>query len=157
MTDKQLYAKRWLNRLNDYELLLQAERRTLEVLETRLYKGVSCYEITGQCDRITANAKNDNNLYDYSNQVSRVEKAQAYYLSELAKVRGVLEQLPDELKPLAIDRYINGLKWEKLAELYKYSDAQIYRKNTAILNRVAQILAPDPIELQIVREEFAAV
>lgn len=157
MTDKQLYAKRWLNRLNDYELLLQAERRTLEVLETRLYKGVSCYETTGQCDRITANAKNDNNLYDYSNQVSRVEKAQAYYLSELAKVRGVLEQLPDELKPLAIDRYINGLKWEKLTELYKYSDAQIYRKNTAILNRVAQILAPDPIELQIIHEEFAAV
>ena len=142
MTDKQYTAKLWLTRLENYAAKLKTEKRTLEILENRLYKGVSRYEgYTGRADPMQAQAAHEDAMLAYSEQAERIQKAQADYLRELKITREVLEQLPGLLSAIATDRYINGLKWENIEKLYNYGHAQLFRLNGDILEHVADILA----------------
>lgn len=141
MTDEQYQAKNWLMRVNDYADKLEAERRTLEMLQSRLYKGVANYDgFTGRKDPATARAAHEDALLEFSEQSARVEKAQKEYLRELAITREVIGLIPLSLQGLAIDRYINGFKWDKLEDLHHYGQSMLFRYNTDILNHVAQIL-----------------
>jgi len=141
MTDEQYTAKNWLMRVNDYAEKVDAERRTLEMLQARLYRGVSNYDgFTGKKDPSTARAAYEDALLDFSEQSARVEKAQKEYLRELAITREVIGLIPINLQALAIDRYINGFKWDKLEDLHHYGKSMLFRFNTDILNNVAQIL-----------------
>ena len=141
MTDEQYQAKNWLMRLSDYAQKVNAEKRTLEMLQTRLYRGVANYEnYTGRKDPLTARAAHEDALIEVSEQAARVEKAQKEYIAELTITREVLEALPAHFRPLAIDRYINGLKWGQLEKTYPYSIAELYRQNNVILEHVAEIL-----------------
>ena len=141
MTDEQITAKNWLMRVNDYAEKVKAERRTLEMLQTRLYKGVSNYDgFTGRKDPSTARAAREDALIDFSEQSARVEKAQKEYITELEITREVLELIPLRLQALAIDRYINGYKWRTLEDLHHYGKSTLLVLNAEILSNVAQIL-----------------
>ena len=141
MTDEQYQAKEWLMRIFDYADKLDAERRTLEMLQTRLYKGVSNYGgFMGRKDPSTAQASHEDALIEFSEQSARVEKAQIEYMHELKTTREVLELLPLNLQPLAINRYINGYKWDKLEEIHHYGKSMLFVLNRDILKSVAQIL-----------------
>lgn len=160
MTNEQYQAKNWLMRLSNYADKLNAERRTLEMLQNRLYRGVANYDnYTGRKDPLTARAAHEDALIEFSEQAARVEKAQKEYIAELNTTREVLEGLPIELKPLAFDRYINGSKWKELERIYPYSIAELYRQNNEILERVAQILKAKntPLINQDKKQEAAAV
>ena len=142
MTDKQYTAKLWLMRIETYAGRLKAEKRTLLMLESKLYKGVSRYEgYTGRADPMQAQAAHEDAIIAYSEQAERIQKAQADYLRELKITRDILAQLPGLLSAIATDRYINGLKWEKIEKLYNYGHAQLFRLNGDILDHVADILA----------------
>ena len=154
MTNEQYTAKNWLMRLNDYAHKVDAERRALEVLQNRLYKGVSNYEgNTGRKDPLSARAAHEDALIEYSEQAARIEKAQKEYIAELTITREVLEALPVELQALAIDRYINGYKWGYLEKVYPYSSAELYRQNNIILEHVAEILNAKKTPLIITRDK----
>jgi len=141
MTDKQYTAKLWLMRLENYAGKLKAEKRTMLMLESRLYKGVSRYEgYTGRADPMQAQAAHEDAMIAYSEQAERIQKSQADYMRELKATREILEQLPGLLAPIAIDRYINGLKWEKIETIYHYGHSQMFRLNGDILDHVADIL-----------------
>lgn len=161
MTNEQYTAKNWLMLLRDYEDKLKAEKRTLEILEQRLFRGVTNYNGTaGHIDTDAARAAHEDALADYSEQLQRIEKAQRVYIAEMHLRREVIDAIPFNLQALAIDRYINGFKWDRLEKLHPYSIAELYRQNTKILEHVAQILNAKQTPLTITqdeRQEAAAV
>lgn len=140
MTDAQYRAKQWLTRTEVLGRKVEVERRTLAVIQNKLSGGVSSYETRPKVDAYRAMEAHENALIDYSLQTKRVESAQAAYIDALTETREVLEQLPPQYVPLAIDRYINGIKWEKLEELHNYSSSQLFEHNKRILDYVARIL-----------------
>lgn len=148
MTDKQLFAKDWLTYLEDLAEKLKAERRTLEFLQNRLCSGVSKYDsFAGRSDLIVSQAAHDDAQISISMQRERIEKAQRNYISRLETTRKVLEQIPPRMQAIAIDRYINGIKWEKLETLHNYSKSQLFNINRKILNCVADILSANKTNL----------
>lgn len=150
MTDAQYTAKIWLLRLNDYADKLKAERRTLEMMQDRLCRSVSKYEgYTGRADPILARAAHDDALIELSLQAERVEKAQRVYIAELEITKQVIDAIPADLQPLAIDKYINGVKMDKLEKLYNYGKTQLYTFCGRILDNVAEVLNAKKTELII--------
>ena len=160
MTDSQMLAKNWLLTLQDYAEILKAEKRTLEMLELRLYKGVSSYDdYHARRDKITSNSAHEDALAAYSEQLERTEKAQKFYISALHQTQAVIAQLPPELQSLAIDKYINHLPQRDLEKVHNYGRSQIFNLCRRILDRVAEILAANKTELVItprVRHEATA-
>lgn len=162
MTDEQYHAKNWLMLLRDYENKLKAEQRTLEILKQRLFKGVTNYEAPGRHLDITATrGAYEDTLADFSEQAQRIEKAQREYIAEMQLRREVIDAIPANLQALAIDRYINGFKWDRLEQLHPYSIAELHRQNIKILDNVAQILNTKKTPLTITpnqrSQEAAAV
>lgn len=149
MTDRQNDAKKWLKKLGDYSRRVDVERRTLEMLQHRLYKGVANYENgPGQHDAEIARAAYEDSMIECSVQADRVEGAQLAYTSELENVRRVLECLPVYLYSIAVDRYINGIKWEQIEDIHRYSKSTVARYNLDILDHVADYLERHPEQIQ---------
>lgn len=147
MTDSQMLAKNWLLSLQDYAEILKAEKRTLEMLEARLCRGVSSYEYKGPRDLDRSRAAHEDALAAYSAQIVRTEKAQKVYITALQQTQHVIEQLPAELQALAIDKYINKLSQRELEKAHNYGHTQIFHYLGVILEFVAEILAADKTEL----------
>ena len=156
MTDAMYYAKCFFNNLQSYEQKVKAERRTLGKLQARISRTVSSYE-TGsrRGDAVTAQASHENALLDFSMQCERVEKAQRKYLQAVADTQKVIDAISPELQPLAIDRYINGLKWDRLEIIYNYGRSQLFEHNKKILAQAAEIMKAEHIEI-IIEEEATA-
>lgn len=153
MTDSAYHAKLWLLRLSDLSKKVEAERRTLEMLEAKLYRGVSSYDgIHYRIDPTQAQANHEENLLSFSFQLQRVEKAQNKYLHELEITQNVMEELPDMLAALLTDRYINGIKWQKLLDVYHYEKTQLFEYNQKALEQLAEVLKQRNIH--IVTEEL---
>lgn len=141
MTDSAYHAKNWLLRLSDLSKKVEAERRTLEMLEAKLYKGVSSYDcIHYRIDPSQAQANHEDNLLSFSFQLQRVEQTQNKYLHELEITQNVMEELPDMLAALLTDRYINGIKWQKLLDVYHYEKTQLFEYNAKALELLAKVL-----------------
>lgn len=51
-------------------------------------------------------------------------------------VEAVIELLPQKEKEVLRLRYINGLKWEQIAEKLKYTDRNVYLLHKAALDRI---------------------
>lgn len=136
-------AQNWLNRNFNAHKQLEADLRMLEIMENRLQSGVARYDNdgTGSRDTDAARARHDDALLEYSLQKEKVEKEQRRLVKEMAKTRRMIDLLDDPLhKALAIDRYINRLKWEDIAKLEHVSIAQVYRHKLTMLEKMAEIL-----------------
>ena len=150
MTDRQYYAKNWLLQLSQEQQLLRAEQRALEHLKGKLSGGVSRYDRpAGRGDPITAQAAQEDAMIDYSMQLERVERARHRYARAVENIQKVFDNIPARFKPIAIDRYINGLKWEKIEDIYSYSSSQVFVINNQILEAVAAVLEAKKTELII--------
>lgn len=136
-------AQEWLNRNYNAHKQLDADRRTLEIMENRLQSGVARYQSDGteSHDADAAKTRHDDALLDYSMQKDKVEKEERRLIKETVKTREAIDKLSDpSQKAVAIDRYINRLRWEDIAKLEHVSIAQVYRLNTAMLEKMAEIL-----------------
>lgn len=142
MTDASYKAKEWLNRKYKFSLLVDAEKRTLEALSARLGATVSRYESDGtEChDPDKARARHEDTLLEYSEQKAKVEKDERELLSENAKTRAAIGQLSDPVQQaVAIDRYINRLRWDDIAKLNHFSVAHVKRIHGSMLEKMATI------------------
>lgn len=62
-------------------------------------------------------------------------------MTEDLKTRQAIAELSDPThRAIAIDRYINRLKWEAIAALEHRSVAQVYRDHKQMLEKMADIL-----------------
>ena len=117
MRDECYQAKLWLNRNYYSSRQLDADRRRLSIIENKLGSGVAKYENdgTGFGDGDAARARHEDTLLDYSEQKARVEREERELKEETAKTRSAIDKLDDDdCKAVAIDRYINCLKWNEI-------------------------------------------
>lgn len=143
MTNEAYKAKQWLNRNYNDARRYEADLRMLEVMSNRLQSGVSKYETDGtqSHDPDAAKTRHDDALLEYSMQKAKVEKEGKTILLEMAKTRRAIAELSDPAhQAVAIDRYINRLRWQDIAALEHISAAQVHRVHQAMLERMAVIL-----------------
>ena len=143
MKNEAFRAKNWLNRNFQLSRQLEADQRMLEIMSNRLGSGVARYESDGSesHDPDRAKARHDDALLEYSIQKDRVEKEAPKLAEEDLKTRKAIAELSDPThRALAVDRYINRLKWEAIAALEHRSVAQVYRDHKTMLERMADIL-----------------
>ena len=143
MKNEAFRAKNWLNRNFQLSRQLEADQRMLEIMSNRLGSGVARYESDGSesHDPDRAKARHDDALLEYSIQKDRVEKEALKLAEEDLKTRKAIAELSDPThRALAVDRYINRLKWEAIAALEHRSVAQVYRDHKTMLERMADIL-----------------
>ncbi|MBO5971240.1 MAG: hypothetical protein J6S14_22425 [Clostridia bacterium] len=143
MKNKCKRAKDWLNRNFNAYRQLDADKRMLEVMKNRLGSGVARYESDGSesHDSDKARARHEDALLDFSTQKSKVETEERRLIAETMKTKSAIDQLDDPaLRAIATDRYINRLKWEDIATLEHISNAQVFRLNLTMLEKMADIL-----------------
>lgn len=136
-------AKAWLNKCYFLSKELEADRRTLEVMQSRLGANVSKYESDGteNHDPDAAKARHDDALLDYSMQAQLVEAKERELGEAIRKRQKAIEELSDPAhRAVAKDRYLNRLRWEDVAKVEHISIAQVYRVNAAMLERMVQVL-----------------
>lgn len=143
MKNEAYRAKNWLNRNYNLSRQLEADQRMLEIMSNRLGSGVARYESDGSesHDPDRAKARHDDALLEYSIQKDKVEKEARRLMTEDLKTRQAIAELSDPThRAIAIDRYINRLKWEAIAALEHRSVAQVYRDHKQMLEKMADIL-----------------
>lgn len=142
MTDACFQAKEWLNRNRDVAMQLAADKRLLEIIENRLSSGVARYDHDGSSgSRDSARASHEDLLADYSELRRKIEREETQYLREVIKTRRVIDHLSKPiLIAIAVDRYINGLRWTDIADLEHLSQAQVYRYHGDLLIEISSIL-----------------
>lgn len=142
MTDEQYQTHLWLNRNRDFQRRLDADRKMLIKLETRISGGVAQYETDGAShDSQTARARHEDALLDYSEMCKKVESEESRYLAETVKTKRAIDELSDDkYNALATKFYINGETMERIAREEHYSRAQAYRYRNKMLDEMTEIL-----------------
>lgn len=136
-------AEDWLNR--NYNLFNQVEagKRMLAILSNRLEASVSQYETDGTNvhDVDKSKQRREDLLLDYSSLKASVEKDEKKLIEGLALTRQKIDLLSKpEYISLAIDRYINRLKWEDISALEHISKSHLYRLRLEMLEEMTEIL-----------------
>lgn len=136
-------AEKWLNRNYGQLKRLDADKRTLEVLSSRIGARVGKLERDGteSHDAARAQTQYEDALFDYSSQAEKVEREARAIAADLEKTRRAINELSnDDLKAVAIDRYINRLRWKDISKVEHISEAEAYRRRIRILEGMAVIL-----------------
>ena len=136
-------AEDWLNR--NYHLICQfeADKRMLTILANRLESSVSKYETDGTDvhDVDKSKARREDLLLDFSSLKAIVEAEEKKIAKELFITRKMIDRLSKpELVSVAIDRYINRLKWSDISNLEHFSKSHLYRLRLEMLEEMAEIL-----------------
>lgn len=143
MTEKARRAKKWLSRVYFLGKQLESDQRMLEAIEARLAPGAARYDTDGteNHDPEASKARHEEQLIDYSIQKEKVEKLSAAVASAMTDTRRAIDLLDEpEHIAVAIDRYVNRLKWEDIATLEHISIAKVYRVNAIVLEKLADTL-----------------
>lgn len=136
-------AERWLNRNYNFIQQVEADKRMLTILTNRLESSVSKYETDGTDvhDVDQSKQRREDLLLDYSSLKSIVEKEERKLAKELYQTRKMIDKLSKpEYISLAVDRYINRLKWEDISALEHISKSHLYRLRLEMLEEMTEIL-----------------
>lgn len=136
-------AERWLNRNYNFIQQVEADKRMLTILTNRLESSVSKYETDGTDvhDVDQSKQRKEDLLLDYSSLKAIVEKEEKKLAKELFITRKMIDQLSKpEYISLAVDRYINRLKWEDISALEHISKSHLYRLRLEMLEEMTEIL-----------------
>ena len=136
-------AEDWLNRNYNFICQVEADKRMLIILTNRLESSVSKYETDGTDvhDVDKSKQRREDLLLDYSSLKAIVEKNEKKLVEELTLTRKKIDLLSKpEYISLAIDRYINRLKWEYISNLEHISKSHLYRLRLEMLEEMTEIL-----------------
>jgi len=136
-------AERWLNRNYNFIQQVEADKRMLTILTNRLESSVSKYETDGTDvhDVDQSKQRREDLLLDYSSLKAIVEKEERKLAKELYQTRKMIDKLSKpEYISLAVDRYINRLKWEDISALEHISKSHLYRLRLEMLEEMTEIL-----------------
>jgi len=136
-------AKRWLRRVFQQTLRVEAEKRALDFIEARVNNAVGKMETDGSSiDRNQSTRRREENLLDYVQKQKDLEEEVMKLAKLKAETRAVIAQLKDhKLQRIAEHRYIDCLEWRDVEKIDAYSHSHIMRLQADILNGVAAILS----------------
>lgn len=135
-------AKKWLRRVYQQTLRVEAEERALNKLEERVNNAVGKLENDGaSLDRSQSSTRREAALVDYAQKSEELE-AEAMKLDKLKReTMKVIKKLKDDkLEKIAEHRYVDCLAWRDVEKIDAYSHPHAMRLNKEILNKVAAIL-----------------
>lgn len=139
MTDEQLFAQDWLNRMYHFENKLAANVRSREKVLGSL-SGIGKYDAEFIPTQSGENAT-ETKLLEFSRLSEIIEKDALILLKEDNRTRAVIEKIgdtPDDeiMKAVLIDRYVNRLKWEEVGRLHNYSTQRTKQLHDKALTKI---------------------
>ncbi len=145
MSDEAYYAKEWLSRTNDITEEIEAEKRLLLKIKEKLEGGVRSYDNIGSShDQDASRKRHEDLLIQYSMQSDRIDQKEKDYLKELSLTRSIIDKLKNPIhRSIAVDRYINGMKWKDILNSYHYEQRQIFKIHEKLLEEVSRIALSD--------------
>ena len=143
MTEREERAKEWLNRNYGIALEIQAIQRRLERMNADLEKVTRPLKIKEVIEANNPGNAQEDRLADYIDMSAELSKRIAYLMSLDRKTKDVINKVDSPtLRTILIERYINRLSWNKVAEAVHYERRWVMELHRQALDAVVPFV-PD--------------
>lgn len=148
MTDEQIYAKEWLNRMYHVVNEIEALERKRENVIASL-SGIGKYDSENIPAQTGENATESKNI-EYSILSELIEKKQTKLSKGDLRTLEVINKLGETaeehiMKAILIDRYLNRLSWEEVSRNQNYSPSRTYEIHSIALDKIYQFIPKEVI------------
>lgn len=139
MTDEQLYAKDWLNRMYRASMHIESlKSKQQEVLSSM--SGIGQYD-SEHIPAQTGENSSETKLINYSYYAELIEKEVKRLFKEDMRTSEVIQLLgktpeDDTMKAILNYRYLERLSWEKVAEKVNYSPPRVFELHAIALTKI---------------------
>lgn len=139
MTDRQFYAKEWLNRMYHVVNKIESLERKRDNVVSSM-SGIGKYDAEHIPAQTGENASESKNIA-YSILSAEIEKEYARLLKEDSRTLEVINTLGNTpeaeiMKAILIDRYLNRLSWEAIAKHQSYGPSRTYELHSIALDKI---------------------
>jgi len=139
MTDKQFYAKEWLNRMYHVVNKIESLERKRDNVVSSM-SGIGKYDAEHIPAQTGENASESKNIA-YSILSEQIEKEYSRLMMEDNRTLEVINTLGNTpeaelMKAILIDRYLNRLSWEQIAKLQNYGPTRTYELHSIALEKI---------------------
>lgn len=143
MTEREERAKEWLNRNYGIALEIQAIQRRLERMNADLEKVTRPLKIKEVIEANNPGNAQEDRLADYIDMSDELSKRIVYLMSLDRKTKEVINKVDSPtLRTILIERYINRLSWNKVAEAVHYERRWVMELHRQALDAVVPFV-PD--------------
>ena len=143
MTEREERAKEWLNRNYGIALEIQAIQRRLERMNADLEKVTRPLKIKEVIEANNPGNAQEDRLADYIDLSDELSKRIVYLMSLDRKTKEVINKVDSPtLRTILIERYINRLSWNKVAEAVHYERRWVMELHRQALDAVVPFV-PD--------------
>lgn len=143
MTEREERAKEWLNRNYGIALEIQAIQRRLERMNADLEKVTRPLKIKEVIEANNPGNAQEDRLADYIDMSDELSKRIVYLMSLDRKTKEVINMVDSPtLRTILIERYINRLSWNKVAEAVHYERRWVMELHRQALDAVVPFV-PD--------------
>lgn len=137
MTEREERAKEWLNRNYGIALEIQAIQRRLERMNADLEKVTRPLKIKEVIEANNPGNAQEDRLADYIDMSDELSKRIVYLMSLDRKTKEVINKVDSPtLRTILIERYINRLSWNKVAEAVHYERRWVMELHRQALDAV---------------------
>lgn len=139
MTDEQLYAKDWLNRMYRVSMHIESLRsKQQEVLSSM--SGIGQYD-SEHIPAQTGENSSETKLINYSYYAEIIERELKKLCREDIRTSEVIEKLgdtpeDDTMKSILNYRYLERLPWEMVAQKVNYGSTRIFELHAIALTKI---------------------
>lgn len=139
MTDQQLYAKDWLNRMYRASMYIESLKSKQEEVISSM-SGIGQYD-SEHIPAQTGENSSETKLINYSYYAEKIEHELKRLYAEDIRTSKIIEMLgntpeDDMMKSILNYRYLERLPWEKVAEKVSYSAPRVFELHAIALTKI---------------------
>lgn len=151
MTDKQLDAKDWLNRMYRTSMHIESLKSKQEEVLASM-SGIGKYD-SEHVSAQTGENSSETKFLNYSYYADKIEnELKRLYLEDIrtSEVIEMLGQTPEDetMKSILNYRYLERLPWEKVAEKINYSLPRVYELHAIALTKIYPFIPKGEVEYE---------
>jgi len=140
MTDKQYFAKTWLNQVY---IVTRRELAAKEEIQAKILAAITSGAVDYSKDRIQNNnpQAQEERMISYAQATDDVEKVREK-IAKLIRIRlEVINMVTDSvLRTLLIERYLNQKSWGWIEKNFNYSHAWLMKLHLKALDEISQFI-----------------
>lgn len=140
MTDKQYFAKTWLNQVY---IVTRRELAAKEEIQAKILASITSGAVDYSKDRIQNNnpQAQEERVISYAQATDDVEKVREK-IAKLIRIRlEVINMVTDSvLRTLLIERYLNQKSWGWIEKSFSYSHPHVMRIHLQALDEISQFI-----------------
>ena len=147
MTEREERAKAWLNRNYGTALEIQAIQRRLERMNADLEKVTRPLKIKEVIEANNPGNAQEDRLADYIDMSDDLSKRLLFLARLDTETMNVINKMDSStLKAILIERYINRLSWNKVAEVIHYERRWVMELHRQALDAVLPFIPEDAMK-----------